>query len=223
VTSPDCTEFETVAAELALGTLTGRERAAALAHLEGCSECRRHLDTLMHAADMLLLLAPQIEPPTGFEGRALARLDRVPQSRTRRFKLATIAAAAVFMLAAGVALATTLRPPHTRSGLAPAARNTTGVHVAQFVPAPGQHVDGQVISHTPNPSWIFMIVHDTDPTETYSCEVELANGDHLTAGTFQLRNGTASWGRSLDLHANPITAVRLRKPNGDTEATATIT
>jgi hypothetical protein len=222
VTSLDCAEFEAIASELALGTLTGRERAAALAHLECCIPCRRHLDSLTRAADMLLFLAPKIKPPTGFEGRVLARLEHGSQSRTRRFKRAAIAAAAVFALAAGVALTTTPRPHHAQSGLAPTPRNAPGVHVAQFVPAPGQQVEGQVISHTGNRSWIFLIVHDTDPTETYHCELELANGDHLTVGSFQLRNGTGSWGRLLDLHTNPIKAVHLRKDNGDTEATATI-
>ena len=35
-----CDEFAAAAAELALGVLTGRERAAALAHLDGCESCR---------------------------------------------------------------------------------------------------------------------------------------------------------------------------------------
>ena len=35
-----CAEFAGVAAELALGVLTGRERARALAHLDRCDACR---------------------------------------------------------------------------------------------------------------------------------------------------------------------------------------
>src|SRR5207245_4719556 len=74
VTRSDCADFRAVAAELALGTLTGRERGEALAHLETCTDCRRHLDDLTDAADMLLLLAPTYAPLSGFARRTLARL-----------------------------------------------------------------------------------------------------------------------------------------------------
>ena len=42
-----CDEFAEVAAELALGVLTGRERAMAIAHLDGCDACREHVRQLM--------------------------------------------------------------------------------------------------------------------------------------------------------------------------------
>jgi hypothetical protein len=35
-----CAELADVAAELALGVLTGRERAMAVAHLDNCDTCR---------------------------------------------------------------------------------------------------------------------------------------------------------------------------------------
>jgi hypothetical protein len=69
-----CDEFAEVAAELALGVLTGRERAAALAHLDGCESCREHVRELTMAGDELLALLPAAEPPAGFESRVLDRL-----------------------------------------------------------------------------------------------------------------------------------------------------
>jgi hypothetical protein len=224
VTRSDCADFRAVAAELGLGTLTGRERGEALGHLESCTDCRRHLDDLTDAADMLLFLAPRVDPPSGFARRTLARLGPDPQLRTRRFTRALLAVAAAFILGAGVALTTTLRHQNAHPvATAFPQHNEPGVHVAPFVPAAGQHVNGQVVSHAGKQPWIFLIVHDTDPNETYSCELDLADHTHLTIGTFQLAHGTASWGRPLDPLDTPITAVRLRKPNGDTEATATIT
>jgi len=222
MTSADCAEFEDVAAELALGTLTGRERASALAHLQSCIDCRRRLDNLTHAADMLLFLTPDTEAPAGFAGRVVARIDRLTQ-RPRRHKLTGIgAAAAAVLLVAGIGLAATREPPHTRTASAPKPLPASDVHVARLTPARGQHVDGQVFSHTGNQAWIFLTVHDTDATETYTCELDFTDGTHLTAGSFHLHDGAGGWGRSLDLHNNQITTVRLRTPNGDTEATARI-
>jgi anti-sigma-K factor RskA len=69
-----CDEFAEVAAELALGVLTGRERAAALAHLDGCESCREQVRELTATQDELLALLPSQEPPAGFESRVLARI-----------------------------------------------------------------------------------------------------------------------------------------------------
>ena len=69
-----CDEFAEVAAELALGVLTGRERAAALAHLDGCESCREQVRELTLVQDELLALLPPQEPPAGFESRVLERL-----------------------------------------------------------------------------------------------------------------------------------------------------
>ena len=55
-----CDEFAGVAAELALGVLTGRERAAALAHLDGCESCREQVRELTMVQDELLALLPSM-------------------------------------------------------------------------------------------------------------------------------------------------------------------
>jgi hypothetical protein len=63
-----------VAAELALGVLTGRERALAVAHLNECDDCREDVRQLMETGEQLLELLPPAEPPAGFESRVLERL-----------------------------------------------------------------------------------------------------------------------------------------------------
>ncbi|MEA2932255.1 MAG: hypothetical protein QOI56_1040 [Actinomycetota bacterium] len=67
-----CTESDSWGAELALGLLSGPERAAALSHLAACPACREQVDGLARIADRLLQLAPDAEPPAGFESRVLA-------------------------------------------------------------------------------------------------------------------------------------------------------
>jgi hypothetical protein len=69
-----CGELADVAAELALGVLTGRERASAIAHLSHCEACREDVRQLMVTGEQLLELLPAAEPPAGFETRVLERL-----------------------------------------------------------------------------------------------------------------------------------------------------
>jgi hypothetical protein len=69
-----CGELADVAAELALGVLTGRERAMAIAHLDKCDTCRENVRQLMATGEQLLELLPPAEPPAGFETRVLERL-----------------------------------------------------------------------------------------------------------------------------------------------------
>jgi hypothetical protein len=78
-----CDEFAQVAAELALGVLTGRERAAALAHLDGCESCRERVRELTMTGEELLSLLPSREPPAGFETRVLERIGLPAANRPR--------------------------------------------------------------------------------------------------------------------------------------------
>jgi hypothetical protein len=76
-----CAELADVAAELALGVLTGRERAAAIAHLDKCDECREYVRQLMATGEQLLELLPTAEPPAGFETRVLERIGLLAPAR----------------------------------------------------------------------------------------------------------------------------------------------
>jgi hypothetical protein len=69
-----CDALREVAPEVALGLLTGEERAEALAHLQGCEACRAVVASLAGAADELLLAAPEATPPPGFKEAVLALL-----------------------------------------------------------------------------------------------------------------------------------------------------
>jgi hypothetical protein len=72
-----CAHVHDVAAELALGVLTGRERAIAIAHPEQCQACREEVRQLMATGGLLPELLPPVEPPLGFETRVL-HLLRAP-------------------------------------------------------------------------------------------------------------------------------------------------
>lgn len=69
-----CREVEALADELALGLVTGSERAAVLTHLSRCSSCRSRVDLAVTTVDALLLVGPETEPSPGFEGRVMERV-----------------------------------------------------------------------------------------------------------------------------------------------------
>ncbi|HJS93801.1 MAG TPA: hypothetical protein VJ741_06025, partial [Solirubrobacteraceae bacterium] len=79
--SADCAMTREAMAELALGIADGEQRALALEHAAGCSDCRRELQQLSSLADDLIALAPHREPPAGFESRVL---DRIGVRHTKR-------------------------------------------------------------------------------------------------------------------------------------------
>jgi hypothetical protein len=69
-----CAELQELAAELALDLVTGAERAAALAHLEGCPPCRAEVASLTDVGEALLAIAPEVSPSPGFESRVISRI-----------------------------------------------------------------------------------------------------------------------------------------------------
>jgi Putative zinc-finger len=77
VTPLRCSQLRDMAPEVALGLVTGEERAVALAHLEGCAACRADVASLAGVADELLLIGPEAPPPEGFDRRVLTRLTEV--------------------------------------------------------------------------------------------------------------------------------------------------
>ena len=75
-----CDELREPVAELALGIASGEQRARVLDHTGRCASCQRLLGELALVGDELLLLAPEHEPPPGFEVRVIERLGR-PRKR----------------------------------------------------------------------------------------------------------------------------------------------
>ena len=202
-----CAEVAELAPELALGTLPGDQRASVLAHLDGCGRCRRLVKELADTADALLLLAPEVEPPAGF-ARRVARGLRPPRSSRWR----PAAAAATVALIVGLALG--FMPGRLGGG------SVAMVRMASFAPARGESLSGQVFARADHPAWLFMTVSDPASEETYTCELVLKDGRHVAIGTFAIRNGSGSWGRTLDVDVGAIESVRLMDTHGAMVASA---
>lgn len=90
-----CSQAQEAAPELALGVLGGAERAEVVFHVDHCARCRAVVAQYAEAADALPLLAPELEPPAGFEARTLARLGAGRRRSRRRLLVAAAVAAAM--------------------------------------------------------------------------------------------------------------------------------
>jgi hypothetical protein len=218
-----CSRLEDVAAELALGLLAGTERAAALDHLQTCSRCQALVDEMAAAGDNLLLLAPEVEPPAGFETRAL-RGRRWPPARRRwpgrRWVAAAVVAAVT--IAAGAA-----------GGVAAAGRGHPGFQVkrpATIAALGGRSLEaavlregsdrmGQVFAYRGHPSWLMMTMYNPGPPTRVTCQLVMAGGSRVDAGTFNV-GYYASWGVALTVNPSRITSVRLVGTTGATVAVA---
>jgi anti-sigma factor RsiW len=92
-----CTEVREQVPEYVLGTLDGAARATVAAHLLGCPACRAEAESVARATDALWALAPEAEPPAGFESRVLRAVAPRRSRRPARWAAALAAAAALVL------------------------------------------------------------------------------------------------------------------------------
>jgi anti-sigma-K factor RskA len=233
-----CAEFADVAAELALGVLTGRERAPALAHLDWCDTCRENVRQLTVTGEELVGLLPAIEPPAGFETRVMERLGLAtpapaparhlsPARRVGRKlagwmgsagagrprRLLAAAAVAVAVIVAGL------------GGWNLHAATSTPLSSAAFVTASHQTV-GKIYFYDSGSQWLYMSVNigsgsGAAGNGTVVCQVEGPDGHVTTIGSFQLTGGHGYWGSPDPVTNGPLTGARLVTTTGAVLATAT--
>lgn len=201
-----CAAVREVAAELALGTLAAPDRGEALAHLAGCPACRAEVQALADAADELLALAPEAEPPPGFESAVLARIQPTSPSPARRRVL--LVAAAVVLLLAGLAVGLLVGAGDDGGGLASAAMVAPDGETVGEVWRSGGDDATLVVSV---PAWAE--VEGTDGPR-YSLRVDLAGGGAVEVGDFGLGDGSSSWGTTAPVAAESIASVSVVDDTG---------
>jgi hypothetical protein len=219
-----CDEFAEVAAELALGVLTGRERAAALAHLDSCEPCRELVRELTMAGEELLALVPSREPPAGFETRVLDRLGLAapsphrPGVRSRMRSALSVAAVAIALVGAGLG-GWSLRAATAQHATSSTAQ-TSGLSSAALV-TPGHETVGLVAVYKRSPWWMSMSVNLGEVGNvTVKCQLEMADGSYATVGNFRLSEGYGTWGSPYST-GDGIVGARLLSANDTVLATAT--
>jgi hypothetical protein len=232
-----CDQFADVAAELALGVLTGRERAEAIAHLDGCEGCREHVRQLTVTGEGLLGLLSAREPPAGFETRVMDRLGMAaPQPRRLRWsrqprwsrwsrqprwgrtrRMLAVAAVTLTVAVSGLG-GWGLRAVTAPSASSPPAGSL--LSTASLVSASNQTV-GKIFVYGGSPRWLFMSVDmGSGGTGTVTCELVGRDGHIVSLGKFRLNGGYGSWGSPPPLERGPFTGARLVSADGTVLATA---
>ena len=204
MTEMTCRQVEDVATEYALGILPAGEARAVSAHVLACTSCRSEIEAIRDVGDRLLDLAPDAEPPLGFEDRVLSAVgsgkSRRHPGRTRW--LLGIAAAAAVLAGAGTAAATL----------------TGGHHPAHPAELAGVLRDGGRTVGTVyvggHPTWVSMSVDHLSLTGPISCQLVTADGKVTTVGTFQLVDGSGTWGAPETEATAHLSEARLVGPSG---------
>jgi hypothetical protein len=202
VTEATCDMVRDSAAEYALGILPSEDRAGVARHLMKCPDCRREVDQLTVIGDDLLSLVPDAEPPLGFDRRVLSAVG----SPSRR-RLKTWIAAGAGAAAAAAAIAVVAVPRHSVH------HYTTASLVA----------DGRIIGSVRaegHPPWVWVTVDGAGASGRVTCDLMESNGTVDPMGSFDLVNGSGSWGAPEPAGAGTITAARLVAADGHVVAVA---
>ena len=228
-----CAGFSDDLAELALGALTGRDRARTLAHVDECPRCAEELEQLSRVADAVLQTAPEVEPPVGFESRLFERmgvtesatrgrgrlrsLPSLAPRRPRQWAVAGVAAAAAFA-ALGFGLSTTTAPTATQGK---AAHGPTNLVSGNFV-QDGQTV-GHVVAAGGSRPWVSMMVEDSTAQGMVTCVIVTRDGVTHELGTFVAHQGYGAWVAPLHFSPKDVWKAEVVTPDGAVIASATLT
>ena len=208
-------------AELALGVLTGRDRAQALAHVESCPRCADELEQLSRVADTVVQAAPEVEPPVGFDVRLFERMGVADVRRHRRrirpsLWVPAVAAAAAAALALGLGLSLSSSPAPTVT----AQGHHKGVVSADLVEN-GETV-GHVVAFGGADPWMSMMLADSTARGTVHCVVVTDDGVTHRVGTFVARQGYGAWIAPLHVNPEDLRSAEVVSPGGTVIATATL-
>ena len=204
-----CERARAALAEFVLGVLAGDERAALLGHIGACAACRAEAAYLSEVADGLLLLAPEVEPPVGFEAGVVGAW-RGPRRRRLGVNLAAAAAIAALLTGSALWIATAPERDLARSYR----RMLAAVDGRYFTAAPLEgEVDGAAYGYSGEPSWVFVVVR-SGPPGSYRCSALTESGATVVLGSFELGGAPGHWGTVLPFDVDELGALRLELPNG---------
>ena len=205
-------------AELALGVSAGEERGSALAHLAACHACRRDLEAMSEIGDDLLLLAPPSEPPSGFEGRVIERLEVAAGRKRRRPVLRRLAAGLAAALlgatsALGVAHLAT-REQREFSALYARALDMAGGSYFGALPLrdAGGRSAGHVFGYAGEPSWVFVVVDAPPASGPHDVRMVTEDGGVVELGTIELHEGQGTLGAALPGRLREMAVLRVSGP-----------
>jgi hypothetical protein len=223
LTDERCHETREGLTELALGIADGAERARMLEHLADCAECRRELERESQIADGLLTLAPEHEPPIGFElGVLQTILPPAPRRRMlwRPLAIAAVVAASVAVTAGGMLLAfgdDRRLADQYRAALAEA--NGTYFGTRPLADPAGRR-GGVLFVYRGEPSWILVVVDEDYRDAVTEAALVDRGGGRIRLPAFGLVDG--AWGGAIPLDLQHVAAFHLTGDDGRSLLLATL-
>ena len=211
--NPECDAYRDDLASLAIGALTGLDRARALDHLEGCPHCTAEVEELSATADALTSLIPDTTPPAGFAGRTmdLIHAERAAPRHPALRRLATVAAVIV-LLAVGAGVGIAVSSHGTKAPV-------SAVRTAQLHSSVGTKGTVLLVSKG-HAEWLVMALHDAPTSGVVTCSITLDDGSRKDLGQFDLRYGYGSWSVQLPVAAGTVRTVSVVDDTGAMVASA---
>jgi hypothetical protein len=139
--------------------------------------------------------------------------------RVHRARAAVVAVAAGLALVGGTAAVTEIANTTTVQQSATAVPQGQTLRTASFQSPTGQNV-GQIVLYHGHPSWVYMNVDLPDSNGPVKCELHLANGEVVAAGTVQLHDGSGEFSQSIHMDAGKARGATLYDPSGVVVASA---
>ena len=211
-----CHETREGLAELALGIADGADRARALEHVADCADCRRELERQSQIADGLLTLAPEHEPPIGFEVGVLQAIQPPEPARRRSLwrplAVAAVVAAAVAVTAGGMLLGfrdDRQLADEYRAALTEANGSYFG---ARPLADPAGRRGGVLFVYRGAPSWILVTVDPEQRAAVPGAELIDRSGRRTPLSGFRLSGG--AWGGAIPMDLREVAAVHLLDQDG---------
>jgi hypothetical protein len=212
-----CHETREVLSELALGIADGADRARALEHVAECAECRRELVRQSQIADGLLTLAPEQEPPIGFELGVLHAIQPSEPARRRRMLWRPLAVAAVVAAAIAVTASGMLVGFRDERRLADQYRDALALANGTYLGArpfadPAGRRGGVLWVYRGAPSWILVTVDSAYRDAVAEADLVDRAGRRIPLSDFRLADG--AWGGAIPLDLAYVAAVHLAGNDG---------
>ena len=204
MSTSSCAGVRERAPDLALGALTGPERAEVVTHLDGCPSCQALVGEYASVADALLDLVPEAEPAGELAAPVLAAMQPA-RHRRRRHRVAALVAAATLALTAatGLTVAVVARDG-SRSG---STATTSALRSAPMVGA-GDVTVGRVVSTGDRPLKLAVSVDYWVPDGRYRLAALDGNGHAKPVGELEVSGGRGTWSGRAGSVDRPV-AVQL--------------
>jgi hypothetical protein len=126
-------------------------------------------------------------------------------------------AAAIALIGGTVAITEASTQPTVQS--ATQVPHALALRTATFETAAGR-VMGQIVVYQGHPSWVFMNVDAPYASGSMRCELHLANGDVVAAGTVQVHGGKGQIARSIHMDSGQLRNATLTNSSGAVLASA---